>query len=227
MKDRTLRADMRIDHATVLIFSLLTFSGAAHAQDCSQLRLGDRIQVSHEVPPGGRSIHTTTGVLFQYASDTLRLAESGSSPQAAVPMSGVTRMRVACGRNWVRPVLISVGAGALMGAGAASPQYTGGGAVLGALIGTSIGLVISSFRTRWIDNPLPPQPGVLEPDQLVSPGGRSGLARTVAGGALVTAGLGLLAFDPSLANDGTPFALAGVGVALAAWGLYSMLREER
>ncbi len=144
-------------------------------------------------------------------------------------MSGVTRMRVACGLNWVRPVLISVGVGALMGSAAASPMGGGPdltGAVFGALIGTSIGLVISSFRTRWVDNPLPPQPGVLEPDQLVRPGGRSGLARTVAGGAFVTAGLGLLAIDPSLANDGTPFALAGIGVALAAWGLYSMLREE-
>jgi hypothetical protein len=98
-------------------------------------------------------------------------------------------------------------------------------AVFGALIGLPIGLAISTFRTRWVDASLTPRPGVMAPDQVIRVGPRSGRTRTAVGGALLATGLGLLAFDLSLSDDGTPHVLGGIGLALGVSGLVAMLRD--
>jgi len=235
---------MRAKCLTFVVFASPVFANPLQAQDCSQPDIGDRLQVSHRVesavPPAVTAVLSagtvTTGILVEYTRDTLHVVERTSSPPVHVHMPAVTHLRVACGRDWLLPVLLSVSVGAAIGysipsldplglGGSPDPDAQRRTAVFGALVGVPIGLAISTLRTRWVGASLPPQPGVMAPDQVIRMGPRSGRTRTAVGGALVATGLGLLVFDPSLSDDGTPYVLGGIGLALGVWGLVAMLRD--
>jgi hypothetical protein len=225
------------------VWYLAVLSAAAApvaAQHCARPELGDQVQMSgafasdlqSSLRVTGPVLVTTTGSFVAYRSDSISVVERRHAAPVSAPYASVQRVRVACGRNWLRaiyPGLVGTFAGgalATSGPGGGTVAGAVGGATLGALVGVGFAYAVGFVGPRWVDATFPPEPGALGPGEIDRLGSRRGKGRLAMGGLIVAVGIGPMIADSSLSDDAAPYVVVGTGLAIAAWGAASWLMDR-